>query len=77
MCSARKFIIHRSYAAAPFGSSLKDDHLLLFEYLLYKGVTMHWDNVFGNVDYLLDYVIRQVHLKFICVFSALESILHL
>lgn len=38
---------------------------------------MHWDNVFGNVDYLLDYVIRQVHLKFICVFSALESILHL
>lgn len=21
---------------------------------------MHWDNVFGNVDYLLDYVIRQV-----------------
>lgn len=38
---------------------------------------MHWDNVFGNVDYLLDYVIRQVHWKFICVFSALESILHL
>ena len=38
---------------------------------------MHWDNVFGNVDYLLDYVIRQVHWKFICVFSAFGSILHL
>lgn len=38
---------------------------------------MYWDNVFGNVDYLLDYVICQVYWKFICVFSVLESILYL
>ncbi|CAH3032873.1 unnamed protein product [Pocillopora meandrina] len=35
---------------------LQDDALSIAA----KGVTMHWDNVFGNVDYLLDYVIRQV-----------------